>query len=71
MDDERTWRMIQEAIAADIQGRPPNPVVSRRTLFGIKSGVEEAVEKIARDDEVRRARERAGQRKARSTETRR
>ena len=61
MNEEQKWQMIKEALAAEAQGRPIRPIASRRTLFGIKSSVEEAVEKIAQEDEERRRNQRSSQ----------
>lgn len=45
MADE--WELINRALGAEAQGRSLAPQVSRRTLFGIKSDVEEKMERIA------------------------
>ena len=50
-EDEKRWKHIQEVLAADAQGKSPKPFVSQRTLFGIKSTVEEAIEQIVAEDE--------------------
>jgi len=52
-DDEKRWKRIQEMLAADAQGKTVRPVVSQRTLFGIRSSVEEAIDAIVAEDEAR------------------
>ena len=54
-DDERRWRLIQDMLAAEAGGKTVRPAVSQRTLFGIPSTVEQAIERIvAQDEEERR-----------------
>ncbi len=62
-EDEKRWKRIQEMLAAEASGRTVRPAVSQRTLFGIPSTVEQAIERIvAEDEEARRMkRERAAQ----------
>ena len=52
--DEKQWKRIQEMIAAEASGRELRPFVSQRTLFGIKSSVEEQIEAIVEQDEATR-----------------
>ena len=40
---DRQWKMIQMLIDADLQGKPVHPTASKRTLFGIKSTVEQVM----------------------------
>ena len=59
-DDERRWKLIQDALAAEASGKTLRPAVSQRTLFGIPSAVDEAIERIVAEDErERRARREA------------
>ena len=57
-DEERRWKRIQEMLASEAAGKPPRPVVSQRTLFGIPSTVELAIEQIVAEDEQARKRKR-------------
>ena len=57
-DDERRWKRIQELLAAEASGRELRPAVSQRTLFGIPSTVEQAIERIVAEDEEARRRKR-------------
>lgn len=50
---DKKWELIQQLIGADAQGRDPKPLVSQRTLFGIRSSVEEQVEAIVAEVEER------------------
>jgi hypothetical protein len=57
MDDfDRRMKLIQNVLQADIQGETPRPVSSTRTLFGIKSSVEEQIEQIVaeREEKIRK-----------------
>ena len=51
--EERQWELMREALLAEAQGKTPRPVASKRTLFGIRSSVEEAVDKIAAEEDMR------------------
>lgn len=53
-DDERRWKRIQDLLAAEAGGKAVKPVVSQRTLFGIPSTVEKAIERIVSEDEEER-----------------
>ena len=58
-EDERRWKRIQDLLGAEASGKAVNPAVSQRTLFGIPSTVEQAIERIvARDEEERRMKRR-------------
>lgn len=60
MDDfERRWKLIQEQLRVQASGEPPRPVSSGRTLFGIRSTIEEKMDRFAREieDEYRTKRE--------------
>lgn len=55
-DDEKRWKRIQDMLAAEASGKTLRPVVSQRTLFGIPSSVDVAIQRIvAEDEEARRA----------------
>ena len=41
-------------LAAEASGKTMRPVVSQRTLFGIPSNVEQAIERIVAEDEAER-----------------
>ena len=56
--EEKRWDMIQQYIFADSQGKTPIRISSKRTLFGIKSSVEEVIERTVAEDEEKRARTR-------------
>ena len=63
-DDEKRWKRIHEAIAAEASGRELKPIMSQRTLFGIPSTVEQTIARAVEEDE----RERAAKRKAKGEE---
>ena len=50
-DDEKRWKRIQEMLAAEASGKPVRPAVSQRTLFGIKSTVEQTIERVVEEEE--------------------
>ena len=50
-DFERTWRLIREQLLDQASGAQPRAVSSRRTLFGIRSSVEEKMDRFAREIE--------------------
>lgn len=58
MDDEKKWEQIRRALQAGAAGDEIAPVMSTRTLFGIKSHAEEVIEAAVRADEAARAAER-------------
>ena len=53
-EDEKRWKRIQDALAAEASGKEPRPVSSMRTLFGIQSSVEQQIERIVAEDEASR-----------------
>jgi hypothetical protein len=53
-DDEKRWKRIQDMLAAEATGKTVRPVVSQRTLFGIPSSVDIAIERIVAEDEAER-----------------
>ena len=44
---QRNWEMLNMLINADATGKAPKPLASKRTLFGIRSEVELAMDRIA------------------------
>lgn len=59
-DDEKRWKRIQDMLAAEATGKTVRPVVSQRTLFGIPSSVDIAIERIVAEDEEARRKKRKG-----------
>jgi fido (protein-threonine AMPylation protein) len=52
MDDfERKWELIREQLRIQATGETPPRISSGRTLFGIRSEVEEKMDAIAREME--------------------
>lgn len=63
-DFERTWRLIRERLLDQANGAQPRAVASRRTLFGIRSSVEEKMDRFAREiEEEQRAKRDAARHK--------
>jgi hypothetical protein len=60
-DDEKRWKRIQDMLAAEATGKTVRPVVSQRTLFGIPSSVDIAIERIVAEDEEARRQKRKGE----------
>lgn len=56
--EEIRWERMREVLAAEAQGRPVQPVASKRTLFGIPSSVEQVIDKAVAEDEAARRAER-------------
>lgn len=56
-DFQRQWNTMKQLIGAEAQGKRPQAINSTRTLFGIKSHVEEVMEAVAAED-LARAKER-------------
>ncbi len=52
-EEERRWERMQQVLAAEARGDAPVTFSSGRTLFGIKSHVEEVIERVAAEDEER------------------
>ncbi len=44
--DEKRWERVQQALIAEFNGDSPVRVSSTRTLFGIKSHVDEVIDKV-------------------------
>ena len=66
-DFQRQWFLMQQLIGAEAQGKRPAAINSTRTLFGIKSHVEEVMEAVAAED-LARAKERIQQEKSKASE---
>ena len=66
-DFQRQWFRMQQLIGAEAQGKRPAAINSTRTLFGIKSHVEEVMEAVAAED-LARAKERIQQEKSKASE---
>ena len=66
-DFQRQWFLMQQLIGAEAQGKRPAAINSTRTLFGIKSHVEEVMEAVAAED-LARAKERIQQEKSNASE---
>ena len=62
-DFQRQWETMRQLIGAEAQGKRPQVMNSTRTLFGIKSHVEEVMEAVAAED-LARAKERIAQERA-------
>lgn len=62
--EEKNWELIQQLLAAEVSGQTPRHVSSTRTLFGIKSSVEEVIDRVVAEDEARLRAERAARRAA-------
>ncbi len=62
-DFQRQWNIMQQILGAEAQGKRPQAMNSTRTLFGIKSHVEEVMEAVAAED-LARARARIEQERA-------
>ena len=52
-DFQRQWQVMQQILGAEAQGKRPAAINSTRTLFGIKSHVEEVMEAVAAEDLAR------------------
>ena len=61
--DDIRWERMRQMLAASATGAEIRPVASQRTLFGIKSSVEEQVERLVG------ALKAAGRRRSSSTST--
>jgi len=51
--DEKQWKIIQQMLAAETGGSELKPMASQRTLFGIPSSVDIALQKIVEEDEMK------------------
>lgn len=59
--EEKRWELMQQQLLAESSGKGPVRVSSQRTLFGIKSHVEEVIEAVAAEDEERCAQRTRGE----------
>jgi hypothetical protein len=62
--DEMKWQRIRDVLVAEGSGKATPRIASTRTLFGIPSSVDQAIESIVAEDEAKR---RARARKDRET----
>ena len=51
--EEKRWELMQQILLAENRGDEPRAYSSGRTLFGIKSHVEEVIERVATEDTER------------------
>lgn len=51
--EEKRWERMQQLLLAESNGEAPVRVSSQRTLFGIRSHVEEVVEAVAAEDRAK------------------
>lgn len=51
--EEKQWELMRQVLAAEAVGKSPQPVVSKRTLFGIPSSVDQAIAAIAAEEDAR------------------
>ena len=51
--EEKRWELMQQMLLAESRGDEPRAFSSGRTLFGIKSHVEEVIERVAAEDAER------------------
>ena len=66
-DFQRQWDVMRQILGAEAQGKRPAAINSTRTLFGIKSHVEEVMEAVAAED-LARAKERIEREKNKASE---
>lgn len=57
-DEELRWERMQQVLAAEAQGKPVKPMMSKRTLFGIPSTVDRVIDRAVAEDEAARRAER-------------
>ena len=60
--EEKRWELMQQVLLAENRGDEPRAYSSGRTLFGIKSHVEEVIERVAAEDAARCREKAAGPR---------
>lgn len=51
--EEKQWELMREALLAEAQGKEMQPVVSRRTLFGIPSSIDRVIANVAAEEDAR------------------
>lgn len=59
--DEQKWERIRDVLIAEGSGKATPRISSTRTLFGIPSAVDQAIEAIVAEDEARRRAQRRQQ----------
>ena len=63
MDDfEKRWARLRDQLGAEARGEAQPRLCSQRTLFGIKSSVEAAIDQVAAEQEERAQRKLAAER---------
>ena len=55
---QRNWEMLQQQLGAEARGEPPRVFSSTRTLFGIRSTVEQQLDAFVAEEEARKKAER-------------
>lgn len=66
MDDfEKRWARLRDQLGAEARGESQPRLCSQRTLFGIKSSVEAAIDQVAAEQEERAQRKLAAERQRR------
>jgi hypothetical protein len=55
---QRNWEMLQQQLGAEARGEPPRVFSSTRTLFGIRSTVEQQLDAFVAKEEARKKAER-------------
>ena len=63
-DFERRWERMQQLLGAEARGDEPRPFASTRTLFGIRSTVEQQLDALVAEEEERKRRERVARARA-------
>ena len=51
--EEKRWELMQQVLLAESRGDEPRAFSSGRTLFGIKSHMEEVIDRVAAEDTER------------------
>ncbi|MDO4502490.1 MAG: hypothetical protein Q4D06_04830 [Coriobacteriia bacterium] len=57
-DFERRWELMKQVLGSEARGESVRPCVSTRTLFGIRSTVEQQLDDLVAQEEERRRQER-------------
>ena len=69
MDDfEKRWQRLQEQLGAEARGDSRPRLCSQRTLFGIKSSVEQALDAVVAEQEAQAQRRLEAERQRRERE---
>lgn len=61
---QRNWEMLQQRLGAESRGDPPRTFASTRTLFGIRSTVEQQLDEFVAREEARKLAERQASKNA-------